>query len=552
MADANAVRSVLAAAGLVLVGATMAQAQTATYPPAGYSPLLFDSADTKHVFRLSGTPWICRGDTFCKPIKIEGAADRDVAQATIESLGFAGARYLLSYRQANFEKGKDVVLSCSEERCSKLDAITGPANLLGTYQIKHGDRLLTRSAFLRQLDAKNGRAQLMWCSETDCSELPLTRDSELYLAVLGSGQSEGRPAAWLRDKQGNVLSCAQSEAGVSDQLTCEKTKIVLSDFPVAAAPPPPPPPAAPAPTTSDAERNALSASIDRAITAGDFATADRLLADATRRYAGYAAWPPLQQKLAKARADRDLQVRQAEARRLIAEARRFAQAGDFAHAEAMLQDADKQVPAFTETQQARAEIAALRTQHGQRYRDRREFAAAIDQALAADRLWEAERVLADYAQRYGKDDDYLARSRRLAELRSTGPYQARLAEARAHIASARQAMAHDDFGEADRQLALADQIAPGFPEVAQARADLSRRRIAQPLPDDLRQLLAAIDTAMAGRHYGDAERMIADGSRRYPSYTGWPDLSRRLADARRGIPTQTGNLPPLPPGPRSQ
>src|SRR5215470_6540893 len=167
MANANAARSVLAAAGLVLVGAT----------------------DTKHVFRLSGTPWICRGDTFCKPIKIEGAADRDVAQATIESLGFAGARYLLSYRQANFEKGKDVVLSCSEERCSKLDAITGPANLLGTYQIKHGDRLLTRSAFLRQLDAKNGRAQLMWCSETDCSELPLTRDSELYLAVLGSGQS---------------------------------------------------------------------------------------------------------------------------------------------------------------------------------------------------------------------------------------------------------------------------------------------------------------------------------------------------------------------------
>src|SRR5262249_8458856 len=105
--------------------------------------------------------------------------------------------------------------------------------------------------------------------------------------------------------------------------------------------------------------------------------------------------------------------------------------------------------------------------------------------------------------------------------------------------------------EADRQLALADQAAPGFPEIAQARADLGRRRIAQPLPDDLRQLLAAIDTAMAERHYGDAERMIADGTRRYPSYTGWPDLSRRLADARRGPPPQTGNLPP-PRGPRSQ
>jgi hypothetical protein len=550
MAHKNAMPCVLVAAGLVLAGAPLAQAQTTTYPPAGYSPLLFDASDTKHVFRLNGTPWICRGDSFCKPIKIEGAADKDVTQATLESLGSAGARYLLSYRQANYEKGKDVVLSCIEERCSKLDAITGASSPVGTYQVKHGDRVVSRAALLRQVDARNGRAQLLWCSETDCSELPLTRDSELYLAALGSGPSQGHAVAWLRDKSGAVLSCAQPEEGVSDQIACEKTKIVLPDFPaaVAAAPPPPPPPPAPSPVASDAERNALAASIDRAIATGDFATADRLLADATRRFAGNAAWPPLQQKLAKARAD----LRQAEARRLIAEARRFAQAGDFSHAEAMLQDADKQMPGFAETAQARAEIAAMRTQRAQRYRDRREFAAAIDQALASDRLWEAERLLAEYAQRYSADDDYRLRSNRLAELRASGPYQARLDEARAHIAAARQAMARNDFGEADRQLALADQVAPGLPDIAQARADLSRRRIAQPLPDDLRQLLAAIDAAMPERHYGDAERMIADGSRRYPSYTGWPDLSRRLADARRGPPPQTGNLPPPPWTPRSQ
>ena len=70
-----------------------------------------------------------------------------------------------------------------------------------------------------------------------------------------------------------------------------------------------------------------------------------------------------------------------------------------------------------------------------------------------------------------------------------------------------------------------------FPDIAQARADLSRRRVAQPLPDDLRQLLGAIDSAVAGRHYGDAERLIADGNRRYPAYAGWPDLTRRLAEA---------------------
>src|SRR5205823_747064 len=114
-----------AAIGLALASASVATAQTSAYPPAGYSPLLFDSTDTKYVFRLNGTPWICRGDTFCKPIKIEGVADKDAAQAAIEALGFAGPRYFLSYRQTNFEKGKDVVLSCTEERCGKLDSIVG-------------------------------------------------------------------------------------------------------------------------------------------------------------------------------------------------------------------------------------------------------------------------------------------------------------------------------------------------------------------------------------------------------------------------------------------
>ena len=82
----------LLAAGVALTLPGIAFAQTSAYPPAGYAPLLFDSADTKYVFRLNGTPWICRGDTFCKPIKIEGVADKDLAQAAIESLGFAGPR----------------------------------------------------------------------------------------------------------------------------------------------------------------------------------------------------------------------------------------------------------------------------------------------------------------------------------------------------------------------------------------------------------------------------------------------------------------------------
>lgn len=532
----------LMAVAIACAYADTAAAQTPAYPPEGYTSLLFDPVDAKYVFRLNGTPWICRGDTFCKPVRIEGVADKDLTQAAIEPLGVAGTRYFLTYKQANFEKGKEIALSCRDERCGKLDSTVGDTSPLGTFEVKQGDRVVTRTALLRQLDARNRRAQLLWCTESDCSELPLTRDAELHLSAMGNNRKDGRTVAWLRDQMGAVLSCAQAEEGVSDQIACEKTPIVLADFPVAVTPPPAPPPVAAA-TTSDAERNALSASIDRAITNGDFAGADRLLADATRRYQGSAAWPPLQQRLAKARAERDLQLRQAEARRLVLEARRFAQVGDFVHAEQMLQDADKQVAAFPETAQARAEIASLRTERGQRYRERYQYAAAIDQALTSDQLWEAERLLAEYAQRFNQDDEYRARSNRLAQMRATGPYQARVNEARAHIATARQAMERNDFVEAERQLAIADRSAPGFPEIGQVRADLSRRRVvAERQQDDLRFILAAIDQAFQRKQFDDADRSIEEGRRRYGSYAGWADLQNRAARARRGEDRQANEL----------
>lgn len=547
IAAAVRVRSLLLAAGAAFALGNAAAAQTPVYPPEGYSPLLFDSAGIKYVFRLNGAPWICRGNTFCKPIKIDGVADKDLAQASIEPLGFAGPRYFLSYRQANFEKGKGVALSCTDERCSKLDSTVGDTSPLGVFEVKQGDRVVTRAALLRRAEAANGRTQLLWCTENDCSELPLTRDADARFSAMGISRHEGRTVAWLRDKSGAVLSCAQPEEGVSDQLVCDKSSIVLPDFPAMAAivapTPPPPPPPAPAAGAQDADRNALSAAIDRAITSGDFANADRLLADAARRHAGYAAWPPLQQKLAKARADRAAQLRQAEARRLIAEARRFAQVGDFAHAEEMLQDADKQVAGLAEAAQARAEIASLRTERAQLYRERYQFAAAIDQAFTSDHLWDAERLLAEYAQRFSQDDDYRARAARLAQLRAVGPYQARIAEARADIARARQAMDRNDPVEAERQLALADRAAPGFPETAQARADLSRRRIgAEKQQDDLRLILAAIDAAFQRKQFDDADRAIADGRGRFGSYAGWGDLQARSANARRGDDRQANEL----------
>ena len=178
-------RALLAAAVLAVGCGHGVASHAQSYPPEGYAPLLFDPADTKFVFRLNGMPWICRGDTFCKPVKIDGVADKDLAQATIEPLGFAGPRYLLSYKQTNFEKGKEAVLSCTEERCGKLDSTAGDAAWLGNFQVKQGDRTVNRTAILRRLEAKAGRAQLLWCTESDCSELPITRDSESYLVLHG-------------------------------------------------------------------------------------------------------------------------------------------------------------------------------------------------------------------------------------------------------------------------------------------------------------------------------------------------------------------------------
>lgn len=297
------------------------------------------------------------------------------------------------------------------------------------------------------------------------------------------------------------------------------------------------------PVLSDADRNALAASIDRAITAGDFTYAERLLADANRNFAGNSDWTPLQQKLARARVDRNTQVRQAEARRLISEARRFAQVGDFSNAEALLQEAEKQAPGFAETTQARGDIASMRTERNQLYRERYQYQAAIDQDLMAHRLWEAERLLADYSQRFNVDDEYRARANRLAEMRAESTWQARINQSRNMIGNARQATDRGDFVEAERLLVLADQSAPGFPEVNQARADLSRRRVAaEQQQDGIRLILAAIDAAFQRRQYDDAERAIEDGRRRYGSYSGWADLQSRTASARQGNDQQANEL----------
>ena len=170
-----------------------------------------------------------------------------------------------------------------------------------------------------------------------------------------------------------------------------------------------------------------------------------------------------------------------QARSYIADARRFAAAGDFASAEHALQSADMAIPGFAETAAARREIADLRTARGQitpqvsgllaqarRAMDRSDFAAA-DRALD-----EAERLAPN-----AREVIEARRDLRVAQ-RQTGPSGTQDMRVTALVATARAAISFGDFPSADRALDEAERIDPRDPAVRQARADLNAAVRARP------------------------------------------------------------------------
>ncbi|QQS12151.1 MAG: hypothetical protein IPK81_21975 [Rhodospirillales bacterium] len=515
------------------------------FPPTGYAPLMFGGAPPTHVFRLAGAPWVCVADSICKPLRVEGMAERDVLAAEIAPLGFADRRFLLSFQHPSHDKGRPVVLSCMDDKCARLDSSAGDSAYLGTFQVKQADKVSGRTAILRNVDVRGGRSQILWCAETGCAELPATRDTEYRLAFMGVARQDGREKIWLRDAAGAVITCVQPEVDVDDRLDCERSTLAMTDFPrgvaTTTAPPPqavtPPPAAAP----GDADRLALAAAIDQALRADDAVTSERLLTDAVRRYPGYGAtWAPFQQRLVNVKAMRDRQARAEEARGLTVEARRLARFGDFAGAERFLQEADRLSPGLAETTSARAEIAQLRAERGQRYRERYQYNAAIERALSTYSLWEAEGLIAEALQRYPNDPGFRAQANELAQIRQRAEWQGRVTRARAAVVTGRRALERGDFYEAERQLALADDAAPGLPEANQLRADLGRARArAGGQNDQIRLLVLAIEAAILARRYDDADRYLRDGTARYPTYPGWNDDRRRLTAARGGDDRQT-------------
>ncbi|MBV9834426.1 MAG: hypothetical protein JO055_08480 [Alphaproteobacteria bacterium] len=503
------------------------------FPPSGYAALMFNRDPAIHVFRVSGVPWICTADSFCKEIKVEGIADRDLPTATIQPLGFADRRYHLSFQHINYNKGRPIVLGCRDDQCARIDARTGEAAFLGTYIVRQGDQNVGRAAILRKLDDLNGRSQILWCAET-CAELPVTRDTEYRFAPMGLARHEGRQRAFLRDRSGAVFACAQAEADVTDRLDCERAMLTIGDFPGATPPPAAPPP--PAASNTDADQRALAAAINQALLADDVLRAEPMIADAVRRFPGaMATWGPFQQRLANIKANQARAAKTEEARRLITEARRLASFGDFPGAERLLQDADRALPNFAETAKARTDIAALRAQRDAGYRERYQLNAAIDRALATYALWEAERLITDALRQYPNDPEFRADANRLAQVRQGSDWLNRLARARTAVTSGRQALDRREYGEVERQLAMADELTPGLPEANQLRADLGRARAqAQVEGEQLRLLLAAFEAAILGRRFDEADRLLDDGTRRFPNRPDWADQRRRLAAARGG------------------
>jgi tetratricopeptide (TPR) repeat protein len=151
-----------------------------------------------------------------------------------------------------------------------------------------------------------------------------------------------------------------------------------------------------------------------------------------------------------------------QARASIADARRLAATGNFAEAEAALQNADKIVPGFAETAAARREIADMRTVRGQlgpliarmrRALERGDFAGAHS-ALA-----EAERINANAPEVIEARRDLRAAERQDNRISSL-------------VASAKAAIARGDYGAADRALDEAERIDARDPAVINARNQL--------------------------------------------------------------------------------
>ena len=158
------------------------------------------------------------------------------------------------------------------------------------------------------------------------------------------------------------------------------------------------------------------------------------------------------------------------AREFIGEARRLAANGNFVDAETALNKAEKEAPGLDETAQARREIAALNTPHGQLAAQLDRARNALergDNAAAEQAIAKAERLDAQAPEIAGLRADLQAAQRK--ETHKDDHIAALLAEMRT-------AAARHDFATANRVLNEAERIDIQNRDVLKARDELSREQ----------------------------------------------------------------------------
>ena len=225
--------------------------------------------------------------------------------------------------------------------------------------------------------------------------------------------------------------------------------------------------------------------------------------------------------------------------------------GDFAEAERQLAVADSAAPGFPETNAARSELSRRRIAAETEQEQIAVLLGAIDRAFQERRFDDADRAIEDGRRRYGSYTAWVELQRRAAEARQgndrqAAEQQAKNARAIELASAARTSAARGDIAAAERSLGEAAALAPGQPEVAIARAEVERAKADRARMDaEARAIAASVDAALARNRYDDAERLLGEGSKRYPGYAGWPDLTRKLTDERRAASTQPAT--PSPP-----
>ncbi len=152
----------------------------------------------------------------------------------------------------------------------------------------------------------------------------------------------------------------------------------------------------------------------------------------------------------------------------VADARRLADDGNFAQAEAELKKAEQAMPDMPQIKQARDDIAAMQTPQGQLRLQLNKAELAIernDEGTARAALAKAAEIAPD-------SPDIGPLQQRLQELQQrTLAHANRLAEL---LTRMREAIARQDFATADDALNLAERLDVGNPAVMEARIELNR------------------------------------------------------------------------------